>query len=342
MVTSPFPLRDWTFPSQSWHMDAMKPLLGLVVLLFSFQLQANESKVKCGPLLGDEPAVNLPAGTMPEDLTDGWGYYVLSKERLAQFRSEFQDIEVHDTEAFGRLFRLDGHFMTSEKDEFYYHENLVHPAAITHPDPKKVLIIGGGDGGTADELFKHPSIESVTLCEIDPAVIDISRRYMQNVHHGSLDNPKLNIRIGDGFAFVRNTNEKFDLIILDLTDPGGPSLPLYTADFYRACADRLCDGGALTLHIASPTAHPDRIQAGLSRLREAFPNVTPYLVNVPLYGGPWMMACASKDLDPKTMTEEEVEMRLKQRGITNLQYYNGEMHRAAMALPGFIKKLTKP
>jgi spermidine synthase len=259
---------------------------------------------------------------------------------LEQFKSAFQAIEVHDTVPFGRLFRLDGHFMTSEKDEFFYHENLVHLAALTHPRPERALIIGGGDGGSAEELLKHPSIRSVTLAEIDSAVIDVARRYLGAVHGGALDDPRLTLKVGDGFAYVRAATERFDLIVLDLTDPGGPSELLYTADFYRACAARLNPGGAMTLHIASPIAHPDRIRATLAGLRDAFPLVTPYLTSIPLYGGLWMMACASTTLDPHSLTADEVDRRIAERGLARLQYYNGDMHRAAMALPNFVRALT--
>jgi spermidine synthase len=209
-------------------------------------------------------------GAMIEELTDDWGFYIRSVQQFERFRSAYQDVEVHDSVSFGRLFRLDGHFMTSENDEFFYHENLVHMAAIPHPQPRRALIIGGGDGGSAEELFKHPSIESVTLCEIDGAVVDISRRYLGQVHRGALDDPRLTLRYEDGFAFIRESSERYDLIVLDLTDPGGPSTPLYTEEFYRACADRLEPGGAMTLHIASPIAHPVRIREGLARLRAAF------------------------------------------------------------------------
>ena len=164
---------------------------------------------------------------------------------------------MHDTAPFGKLFRLDGHFMTSEKDEFFYHENLVHLAAITHPQPERALIVGGGDGGSAEELLKHPSMKSVTLVEIDLAVVDIARKYLGERASRRLDDPRLTLRIEDGFAFVRDIDaRRFDLIVLDLTDPGGPSTPLYTPEFYRACAARLTPAGAMTLHIASPVAHP--------------------------------------------------------------------------------------
>jgi spermidine synthase len=284
---------------------------------------------------------DLAPDLMTEPMTDDWGFYVRSSRRLEQFRSAYQAVEVHDSVSFGKLFRLDGHFMTSERDEFFYHENLVHLAALSHPSPERALIIGGGDGGSADELFKHPSIRSVTLAEIDASVVDISRKYLGAVHRGALDDPRLTLLIGDGFAFVRTTTERYDLIVLDLTDPGGPSELLYTADFYRACAARLNPLGALTLHIASPVAHPDRIRETLLILRSAFSVVTPYLTSVPLYGGLWMMACASATLDPASVSATEIDSRIAARGIAHLQYYNGDMHRAALALPNFVRNLVR-
>jgi spermidine synthase len=279
---------------------------------------------------------------MTEYLTDEWAFFIRSARELERFRSPYQAVEVHDSVPFGRLFRLDGHFMTSERDEFFYHEMLVHVPGIAHPAPERALIVGGGDGGSAEELLKYPSIRSVTLCEIDLAVVDISRKHLASVHRGAFDDPRLRLRIGDGFAFVRETDEKFDLIVLDLTDPGGPSTLLYTPDFYRACAARLNPVGAMTLHIASPVAHPGRVREGLAALRTAFPRVTPYLASIPLYGGMWMMACASGTLDPRKLAAHEVDRRLAQRQIGELQYYNGDVHRAAHALPNFVRRLVDP
>ena len=133
---------------------------------------------------------------------------------------------------------------------------------------------------------------------------------------------------------------RYDLIVLDLTDPGGPSEALYTPDFYRACAPRLEEGGAMTLHIASPVAHPERIRATMTALRQAFPLVTPYLTSIPLYGGLWMMACASATLDPATLTAADADRRIAARRLTDLRYYNGDMHRAALALPNFVRELV--
>ena len=281
----------------------------------------------------------LPAGALVERLGDGWGYYIRSTRCLERRRTPHQAIEVHDSVAFGRLYRLDGHFMTSEADEFFYHENLVHLAAIAHPAPRRALIVGGGDGGSAEELLKHPTIEDVTLCEIDAAVIELSRRYLGSVHRGSLDDRRVTVRVGDGFAYMRSGSDLFDLIVLDLTDPGGPSLPLYTVDFYRSCARRLAPGGAMTLHVANPVAYPERVRHCLGRLHAAFPSVTPYLTSVPLYGGLWMMACVSAGLDPAARSAAEVDQRLAERGIIDLKYYNGDMHCAALALPNFVREL---
>ena len=283
---------------------------------------------------------DLAPGTMTEYLTDDWGLFVRSRGTLAKFHSGLQDVEVHASGSFGKLFRLDGHFMTSERDEFFYHENLVHIAALAHPAPAHALIVGGGDGGSAEELLKHPSMRSVTIAEIDPAVIDISREHLANVHHGALDDPRVTLRIGDGFRFVEDTRDEYDLIVLDLTDPGGPSTALYTPAFYAACARRLTAAGAMTMHVGSPVAHPTRVRDTIAELRAAFARVTPYVASIPLYGGLWMMACCARTLDPRQQSATEIDRAITTRGIGSLQYLNGDTYRAALALPNFIRALV--
>ncbi len=283
---------------------------------------------------------DLAPGILTEYLTDDWGLHVRSAATLEAFRSQYQAIEVHDSVPFGKLFRLDGHFMTSERDEFFYHENLVHVAALAHPGPERALVVGGGDGGSAEELLKHPSMREVTIAEIDAAVIDISRRHFGDVHRGALDDPRVSVRIEDGFRFVEASRDEYDLIVLDLTDPGGPSTALYTPEFYRACARRLTPSGALTMHVASPIAHGARIRAALRELRGAFAQVVPYLTSVPLYGGLWMMACCSASLDPRAQSAMTIDLRISQRRIARLQYINGDTYRAALALPNFVRELV--
>ncbi len=292
------------------------------------------------PEAGSSP--DLLPGVLTEYLTEDTGIFVKSTRAFERFASPFQTVEVHDTKSFGKLFRLDGHFMTSEKDEFFYHENLVHVAAMAHPAPETALIIGGGDGGSAEELLKYPSMKSVTLVEIDLAVIDIARKYFGEIHRGALDDPRLKLKVEDGLAFIRTTAETYDLIVLDLTDPGGPSEPLYDADFYRACAARLNPTGAMTLHVGSPVAHPERIRTVIANLRATFAVVVPYLTSIPLYGGLWMMACASSTLNPSYLSSLETDRRVATRRIRDLQYYNGEVHRASFALPNFVRALVAP
>jgi spermidine synthase len=288
----------------------------------------------------DVPPGDLQPGVLTEYLTEDSGFFVRSTREIERFQTPYQTVEVHDTKSFGKLFRLDGHLMTSERDEFFYHENLVHVAAITHPAPATALVIGGGDGGSAEELLKYQTMKSVTLVEIDIAVLDISRKYFTEVHHGALSDPRLTVKVEDGLAFVRASTDTYDLIVLDLTDPGGASEPLYGIEFYRSCAARLNPTGAMALHVASPVAHPERIRAAMANLRAVFSVVIPYLVSIPLYGGMWMMACASPTLNPAYMTPLEVNRRIATRGIRALQYYNGDVHRAAMALPNFVRDLV--
>ena len=300
----------------------------------------------CNGLLVSEPMDDASApgdlapGVLTEYLTDDWGLHVRSSAKLEAFRSRYQVVEVHDSVPFGKLFRLDGHFMTSEKDEFFYHENLVHIAALAHPGPERALIVGGGDGGSAEELLKHPSMKEVTIAEIDQAVIDISRRHFQAVHRGALDDSRVRVRVEDGFRFVENARGEYDLIVLDLTDPGGPSTALYTPEFYAACARRLTPIGAMTMHVASPVAHAARIRSALRELRGAFARVTPYLTSVPLYGGMWMMACCSASLDPRAQSVAAIDRTIARRRISHLQYVNGETYRAALALPNFVRDLV--
>src|SRR6266436_5476927 len=147
---------------------------------------------------------DLLPGVLTEYLTEDCGFFVRSSREFERFQSPYQAVEVHDTQSFGKLFRLDGHFMTSERDEFFYHENLVHVAAMAHPAPVSALIVGGGDGGSAEELLKYPTMKAVTLVEIDLAVVDIARKYFGAVHRGAFTDSRLAIKVEDGLAFVRS------------------------------------------------------------------------------------------------------------------------------------------
>lgn len=270
-------------------------------------------------------------------------YGFRARERLALLRSPHQTIEVFDTPQFGKLFRLDGHYMTSERDEFFYHEPLVHCAALAHPAPRSALVIGGGDGGSTEELFKHPGIERVVMAELDQQVIDIARTHLQSVHRGALDDPRLSIRIGDGRQFVRHCTERFDLIVLDLTDPDGtPAEALYGEDFFRDVRRLLHPGGALSLHVGSPLYCPQRVGDVIANLRRVFAVVRPLGLYIPLYGSYWSMAVASDQLDPLRLDPPELQRRLQQRGIGDLDCYSAQMHAALFTLPPYFARLLQP
>ncbi len=280
-------------------------------------------------------------GRLFEALSDAAGFYLSTDRLLESGTSEYQAYEVWETPGFGKLFRLDGYFMTSERDEFFYHENLIHVPAIAHAAPSSALIIGGGDGGSAEELFKHPSMQSVVLVELDAKVIEIARNHLQSVHRGALDDPRIEIRVEDGLRYVREVapadHRRFDLIVLDLTDPIGPAEALYSAEFFRDCKALLTENGAITLHIGAPVFQIERLLRLMHNLRAVFSTVRPYFMYIPLYGSQWGMACASDSLDPVLLTPAEVDTRLAARGIDGLQYYNGDIHRAQFALPNYLR-----
>jgi spermidine synthase len=277
-----------------------------------------------------------------EPLNDSTGFYIKADRMLGDWQTRFQNMQVYDTPQYGKLLRLDGYNMTSERDEFVYHENLVHPAATAHAGPRKVLIIGGGDGGSAEEVLKHPSVEQVTVVEIDADVIRVAKEHFGAVHNGVFDSPKLRLLVDDGMRFVRETAEKFDLVVLDLNDPMGPAEALYSTEFFQQCRAVLAPGGALTLHIGSPIARPDRVTEISGRLNSVFRIVRPYTMFVPLYGSLWAMACASDKLDPKSFTADEIDRRIEHRKLIALQYYNGETHEGVFALPNFVRDLVAP
>jgi spermidine synthase len=274
-----------------------------------------------------------------ERLNDASGVY-FEGTLLERRKTPFQLLEVYETAELGRIFRLDGFNMTSERDEFFYHENLVHPAAIAHPGPKRALVIGGGDGGSSEELLKHSTLEVVHMAELDPVVIEVAKAQFGKVNRGAFADPRLKVTVGDGLAYLRETAVRYDLVSMDLTDPVGPSMELYSPATFALARRAMAPGGALTLHMGSPFSHPQRVRSTLANLREVFAKVTPYFVHIPLYGSIWGFACASDALDPRSVSAADVERVLAERGIADLQYYNGEVHRALFALPNYIRALV--
>src|SRR5258706_6742443 len=221
-----------------------------------------------------------------EPLNDSTGFYIRASKQIGEWQTKFQKMAIYETPHYGKIFRLDGFNMTSEKEEFVYHENLIHPALTAHAAPKKVLIIGGGDGGSSEEALKHPSVDNVTMVEIDADVITVAKEHFQAVHNGVFDNPKLTVRIDDGMKYVRETHERYDLIALDLNDPVRPAAALYSMEFFQQLRTALAPRGALTPHLSSPVAQAQRLSDLAQRLNSVFRIVRGYTMYIPPHGSP--------------------------------------------------------
>jgi spermidine synthase len=295
----------------------------------------------------DGPSASEPDAAVKGELIFDWlnansGYGTTSTKTLAQIQSPYQKVEVFDTRQFGKLFRLDGRMMTSEADEFFYHECMTHPAALSHPNPESILVIGGGDGGSSEELLKHPSVKRIVMAELDPVVIDVSKKWLRSIHKDVFDDPRLEVSIGDGFEFVKSTTERFDLIVLDLTDPDTPAFHLYSEQFFRMCQRILRPGGMLTLHLGSPVYQAETVRKNAASLRNVFRHVAPMSLFVPLYGSLWCLAVASDTIDPRATTADVVAQRINERQVSDLRYYHPALHSALFALPVFVQDLVQP
>lgn len=289
---------------------------------------------------GDISAAGVAAEQWVQEKLTPSSAFSFRAQLLQRQQTPFQQMELLQSPMFGRMLRLDGRFMTSEKEEFFYHEALVHPAAISHVAPQRALIIGGGDGGAAEELLKHPSIERVVIAELDVQVVEAARLHLKQVHRGALDDPRVEVRIGDGLQLLADTNERFDLVLMDLTDPDTPAETLYTPQALASMKRVLAPGGAVVQHLGSPVFHPKQVAQLAASLRQVFAHVHCYGLYIPLYGAYWGLAVASDSLQPAALTVATATQRLAERGVGDLQFYNGPLHPALFALPTYYGKLV--
>jgi len=242
-----------------------------------------------------------------------------------------------ENEHFGRMLLMDGVVQTTTADEFIYHEMLSHVPILAHGQVKDVLIIGGGDCGLAEEVLKYAGIERVHQVEIDARIVSLSRTYLSSINESVFSDPRFTVQAGDGAEFVANAGSRFDLILIDSTDPGGVSLPLFGETFYRNALGCLKPGGVLVAQLGVPFVQPAPFLASMKRLSGIFPVVSCYLVPVPTYfGGPIAFGWASTTLDPKQVTAETLEERLAASGVQT-RYYTPEIHKASFALPRHLQ-----
>ncbi|MDO5733587.1 MAG: polyamine aminopropyltransferase [Eubacteriales bacterium] len=272
-----------------------------------------------------------------EQHTGGAGFSFKVEEQLCSRRSEYQLIEVFKTLEFGNVLVMDGCIMLSEKDEFIYHEMLVHVPLAVHPKLRRVLVVGGGDGGILTELIRYPELESIDLVEIDREVVEVSKLYFPSLAQG-FDDPRVTVYYDDGLRFVRQSEASYDLIIVDSTDPFGPGESLFTKEFYGNCMARLNSDGILVNQHESPYYRENAREVSLiySKTSAIFPLARCYQAHIPMYpSGHWLFGFLSLKYDPIKDHDPE---RWEARGLST-RYYNSELHRGCFALPNYVLDL---
>ncbi|EST11238.1 polyamine aminopropyltransferase [Sporolactobacillus laevolacticus] len=274
-----------------------------------------------------------------EEHTDNVTFSIKVDRQIYSGQSEFQRIDIFDSLEFGRFLTLDGYMMLTEKDEFIYHEMIVHVPMAVLPEVKKVLVIGGGDGGAVRELVRYPNVEQIDLVEIDRQVIEACKTYLPQTA-GKLDDPRVAIHYADGLKFVRSKKDEYDLIIVDSTDPFGPGEGLFTKEFYGNCYKALTENGAMVNQHESPFYPKDAVamQRAHKRIIDSFPISRVYQAHIPTYpSGHWLFGFASKKYHP---IENYDAAAWKALGLKT-KYYNDKIHVGAFALPNYVKELLE-
>lgn len=278
--------------------------------------------------------------TLHSDLSDrGYGQRLKISRTLYEDRSDHQAMTVFESPFFGRVLTLDGVVQTTERDEFCYHEMIAHVPILARGAATDVLIIGGGDGGVLREVVRHAGIAQVTMVEIDESVVNVCREHLPALSNGAFEDPRANLIIGDGLAYVAETDEQFDVIIVDSTDPIGPGEVLFTEAFYRDCHRCLRPGGVLVTQSGVPFMQSDELKSVHQRLAPVFACTTFYLAVVPTYVGGFMTLGFATD-NP-ALTEIDVTTLSGRMSESDLscRYYSADVHRAAFALPPFIRSI---
>ncbi len=259
------------------------------------------------------------------------GIFFEIKRTLYKKKSRFQQIEVIENPYFGHMLFLDGLVQTTEKDEFFYHEMLIQPAMVTHPDPQQILIIGGGDGGALRQTLRYP-VQSVRMVEIDPDVIAVAKKYFPWLLP-SLEDKRADIVIADGRVYLEESKDRYDVVFIDSSEPVGPSVSLHKRNFYKLIKDRLAPRGIACAQMGAPFFQMKSLKRAKKDLEDVFGIVRFYLAPVPTYpGGNWCYVYLSDEVDP---------FAIKTEPPPDLEYYNPDIHRAAFALPNYLQKILK-
>lgn len=256
------------------------------------------------------------------------------KETLHTEKTEFQDLAIVDTYEFGRMLVLDGIVQTTIKDEYVYHEMISHIPLFTHKNPKKVLVVGGGDGGAIREILKHPTVEKAVLCEIDGRVVELCQKYMPEISC-ALTEPRAEVFIGDGIKYVLEHKNEFDVIIVDSTDPFGAAEGLFNVNFYSSLYECLTDDGIFVAQTETPFYLPQVVKKVHNDIKAVFPITKMFMAAIPTYpGGYWSFTLGSKIYDPTAVDTTSIPE-------LNTKYYHRDLHTACFVLPKYVKDLIE-
>ncbi|MCR3906130.1 MAG: polyamine aminopropyltransferase [Tenericutes bacterium] len=274
-----------------------------------------------------------------ENWTPNIKFSVKIKKHLHSETTPFQQLEVYDSFELGRFFTLDGIMMANEKDEFIYHEMIIHTPMSINPSIKNVLVIGGGDGGSVRELTKYDSIESIDMVEIDERVVRVCQEYFKITTTG-LNDPRVSLKFEDGLAYVKNTQKVYDLVIVDSTDPIGPGEGLFSMEFYSNCKRVLADDGILINQHESPYFEKEstEMKRAHKKIKSLFPIAEVYQAFIPTYpSGHWLFGFASKKYHP---IKDFKNAYITSLGVKT-RYYNGDIHQGSFALPNYVRNALK-
>ena len=277
-----------------------------------------------------------------EALNPHFGYFYTVKKTLARMKTRFQSLQLLDTDEFGKVLLLDNITQAADRNDSHYHEPMVHPALCSHPRPASVLVIGGGDGGILREVLKYPCVKRVDLAELDEGVIKFSEKYLPRINRGAFRDPRLRIHVTDGRMFVEAHRRSFDVIIMDMTDPSGPSALVYTKEFFRSARNALRDkNGTFVMHTESPVTRPKAFSCIQKTLRAAFPHVTPFYSYVQMYATLWSMTLCSRSGRAARITAREIDTVLARNGISGCMVYSGATHVSMRTPFPYITRLLK-
>jgi spermidine synthase len=277
-----------------------------------------------------------------ETLHRGFRVRLKADTVLFDSQTEHQRLIIFENADFGRVMMLDNIVQLTTKDEFVYHEMMSHVPLFAHGKAKKVLIIGGGDGGVLREVLKHPEVKAATLCEIDRGVIDLCRLHFPDISAGAYDHPRTHIVIADGTKFVAETDQRFDVIMVDSTDPVGPGAVLFTKEFYAGCRRCLAPGGLLVTQNGLPFLQASELQQSVGYFRELFGDASCYLATTPSYfGGPMSYGWATDNPKLKARKRRKIERRYEKAGSFPTRYWRPDVHVAAFALPNYVSELIE-